>query len=197
MSTYPEITSVPWINPLSQSIRWKTRVSNFDELGAEQRKQKWLFPKRDLTLKYRLLTRAKARTLWQFYIDQKGRFQSWFFFMQESDADTYMKEYVGTGDGSTTVFNLPSKLASSYTLYVNNVAKTGGGVDYTFAAEGGLDGADKVTFTSAPASGLYITWSFTGQLKIRSRFAEDNLDFETFFTRLITTGVKTRGLLNA
>lgn len=197
MSKYPEITSVPWINPLGQSILWKTLVSNFDNLGAEQSKQKWLFPKRDLTLKYRLLTRSKARTLWQFYIDQKGRAQIWNFFMQEADADTYVKEYVGTGDGSTTVFNLPSKLAASYTLYVNNIAKTGGGVDYTFSAEGGTDGADQVTFTAAPAEGLYITWSFTGRLKIRSKFAEDNLDFDTFFTRLVTIGVKTKGQLNA
>lgn len=197
MAAYPEISSVPWINPLKQSIKFKTLFSNFDELGEEQRKQKKLFPTRDLALKYRLLTRTKARILWQFYIDRGGAFQAFNFFMQEADADTYVKEYVGTGDGSTVDFNLPSKLAASYTLYVDNVAKTPGGVDYTFSAEGGTDGADKATFTAAPSAGLYITWSFTGRLKIGSRFKEDNLDFETFYTRLITMGLETIGLLNA
>lgn len=197
MAEYPTITSVPWINPLSQVLRFKTLVSEFDGLGEEQSKQKYLFVKRDISLKYRLMTRTKARILWQFYLDRKGRHQAFNFFMQPAEVDTYVKEYVGTADGSTVVFNAPSRDAEDYTLYVDNVAKTPGGVDYTLALQAGTDSADKITFTAAPALGLYITWSFTGQLKIRSKFAEDNMNFDTFFTRLTSTGLGLKGQLNA
>jgi hypothetical protein len=61
------------------------------------------------------------------------------------------KEY--TGNGATTTFNLASAvhLAADIDVYVNNVLKTGGGVDYNLSGvptESGLD----VIFNVAPAN---------------------------------------------
>jgi len=195
MALYPAVTSVPYVEPFSESILFKTLISQFDDLGEEKRKQKWLYPKRMLTLHYKNLSKSEALTLWQFYLARKGPHEAFSFFYPLSN--TYTGEYVGTGDGSTTAFNLPCKTASSYTLYVDGVSQTGGGVDYTFDALGGADGADKVTFTAAPADGTRITWDFTGYLKVRARFFEDNMDFETFYDRLINSELKLQGLLNA
>jgi hypothetical protein len=182
------------MEPWSESIQFRTLKSRFEDLGHPSRKKKWLFPRRNPPIKYRDLTKANGRTLFQFYVDRGGSYEAFNLFCPNSD--TYSGEYVGTGNGSTLIFNLPSKLATSYTLYVDNVAKTGGGVDYTFSSEGGADGADKVTFAAAPADGARITFNFTGYLKIHGCFAEDNLDFETFYNRLVNMGMKINGELN-
>lgn len=194
MAVFPTFSSVPMGEPYAEELIFKTLISEFDDLGAELRKQKWLYPKRNIILKYDKITKAQGRTLWTFYIARSGAYEAFNFFTQLTD--TYVSEYVGTGDGTTTDFNLPSKQASSYTVYLNGSAQTGGGVDYTFSSEGGTDGADQIAFTSAPADGSRITVSFTGYLKVRCRFAEDKLAFETFYNRLFTSGLSLKGLLN-
>jgi hypothetical protein len=68
--------------------------------------------------------------------------------------------------------------------------------DYALEAGGGADGADKVTFFVAPNDGSQITYDFTGNLKIRGRFLEDNMTYETFYDRIVNTGLQIRGLLN-
>ena len=45
MASFPSLTSVPYTDPVSIGIRFKTLVSNFDNLGEEKRKQKWVYPK--------------------------------------------------------------------------------------------------------------------------------------------------------
>jgi hypothetical protein len=195
MAAFPDYSSIGWINPLIvEVVGNKVLVSNFDELGQEQRKLKWLYPRRNITLSYRFLTRANARTIWQFYLSRSGIYEAFNFFLNYSD--TYEGEYVGSGDGSTTVFNLPSKGASSYSIYLDSNLQTEG-TDYTFTQNGGVDGADKVTFATAPTSGQRITYDFTGYLKIRCRFAENILTLEQMYNKLVSIGVKLKGLLNA
>lgn len=191
MASYP---TVGVMNPWQDSIEFKTLRGRFDDLGISSRKQKWLYPRRLPPITYQSISKADALTLWAFFIARAGGFNAFNLFLPYSS--TYVKEYVGTGDDSTVVFNLPSKSASSYTLYVDGVAQTGGGADYTFAGTGGTDGADKVTFTVAPESGARITFSFTGYLKIHATFADDKLDFSTFYDRLVNMGIKIQGELN-
>jgi hypothetical protein len=194
MASWPALASVAYEHGIVEEIRFKTLFANYDDLGKETRKQKWLYPKRDFKLRYVGITEAQVKTLYDFYIARSGAHAAFNFFHHISR--TYTGEYVGTGDGSTTIFNLPSKQASSYTLYVDGVAQTGGGTDYTFASEGGADGADKATFTAAPTSGERITFTFTGYLKGRVRFEEDALSFESFFERIAHLGLGFKGLLN-
>lgn len=183
MAAYPSLDTIDIMTPLKVELEFRTLVSQF-ESGVETRKAKRTHPRRNLRVSYTYLSKTNANTLWQFYLSRQGAYEAFNFFFVYSD--TYEGEYVGEGDGSTTVFNLPSKSASSYTLYKDGVEQDGGGVDYTFASGGGADGADKVTMVAAPSDGEVLTWDFTGYLKVRCRFLEDMLPFEVFF-RLLTS----------
>ena len=194
MAAFPELSSIAPDEPEKVRIGWKTLISAFDDLGYETRKQKWLYPRRTITLQYTGHSKTDGRTLWQFYLSRKGAYEAFNYFVGFSN--TYTGEYVGSGDGATVIFNLPAKNSSAYTVYKNAVAQSGGGVDYTFAAGAGADGADKITFVAAPDAGDRITYDFTGNLKIRCRFAEDYLDFETFWDRAVMMGIVLTGLLN-
>ena len=86
----------------------------------------------------------------------------------------HQRIYVGTGDGTTTVFQLPCRdTASSIAVYSDGVEQTSG---ITLAA--GDNERKKVTFATAPAAGKVLTASFTGQRAWVCRFAEDQLDLE-------------------
>lgn len=201
MAKFPEVSSVPYAIPLKIEIEHKTLITNFDDLGAETRKQKWLYPKRNVYLGFNHVSKSEIETLWQFYIARKGATQAFAFFIPTLDSNPYgyVDEYVGTGDGSTVIFNLPCRTSASRTLYVDSVSQDpdSSPPDYTFSALGGTDGEDKVTFTVAPTAGQRITLDFTGYLKIRCRFADDNLSWEEFYDRLVKSELKLKGLLNA
>ena len=194
MAEFPDYSSIPYVNPLVISMNFKTLISNFDRYGEEKRKRKWLFPKRSVTLSYRYISRANARTIWQFYQARSGAYEAFNFFTMYAD-EAYVNEYVGIGDGSTTVFNLPSKNGSSRTVYIDGVAQADP-ADYSFTAEGGADSADKVEFVAAPNDGEKITYDFAGVLKIRCRFKEDSLSYEQLYNRLNNIGITLEGLLN-
>jgi hypothetical protein len=200
MSVYP--SSIQYINPVTQSIQYKTLITNFADLGEEKRKAKWAYPKRSVTLKYSALSKDDAETLWQFYLDRQGSYGSFVFFDSTGASSnqnfTYTKEYVGTGDSTTGVFNLPAIDSSgSHVAYLNTSSQ--GSTRYTFTSKGGANGEDKITFSSTyiPGSSERVLYSFTGRLKIRCRFAEDIYTFENFYDRLIDQGIKLQGLLNA
>jgi len=194
MAAFPEIASIKFMAPVHYRIRFNTLIQQY-ESENESRKQKFLYPKRDFNLKYQNITDADALTLWKFFIARAGGYAAFNFF-DRATTRSYDNEYVGVGDGSNTVFNLPSKGAGSVTLYDNGVAQTAGGVDWTFTSQGGDDNADKATFVVAPISGSVVTVDFTGQLKVHSVFANDALDFDVFYVALVTMGISMRGLLN-
>jgi len=121
MALFPEMSSVEYARPLKVEIQHKTLVSTFDDLGVEKRKQKWLYPKRTVTLGFNHITKAKMQIVFAFYIARSGSYEAFNFFMPTLNANpyTYVGEYVGTGDGSTTVFNLPCRTSSGRTLYLD------------------------------------------------------------------------------
>lgn len=201
MAKFPEVSNVPMTASIKQRIRTKTLFSKYDDMGEEQRKQKWLYPRRDTILTYKGLDKDDVEILWEFYIARMGAYAAFNFFLPEPEGNypSYEGEYVGVGDGSTEIFNLPCKTSSGRTVYLDGSSETEG-VGYNFTAEGGADGADKIDFSdssmSPPNAGVKITIDFTGILKIRSRFAEDKMDFETLYDRLANTGLELKGLLN-
>ena len=192
MAAFPEITSVPYNAPVKTTLKWKTLIQEYED-GLETRKQKRLYVRRDVNLVYQNISLAETRILWQFFNARAGAFEVFTFFFRGSDV--YTGEYVGVGDGTTTVFNLPSKSAGSITLYNAGAAQTEG-VDWTFTTGGGSDGEDKATFGSAPADGNILTYDFTGRLKISCRFMEDSMSIDAFYTKIHTTGIHLKGLLN-
>ena len=196
MAKYPENSSIAFENPFPYGFEFKTGRSRFGGEGEEIRTQRWLYPKPQVgPLKYQWITKAEFRTLWEFYQARAGAFGEFNFFFPNSN--TWVDIYVGTGDGTTDVFNLPCKTSSSRTLKVDGVSQTEG-VDYAFTAGGGVDGADKVDFSggTTPPAGDYITLNFTGLLKCRLTYADDKLSVDEFYDRLVKHGIKFNGHLN-
>lgn len=85
----------------------------------------------------------------------------------------HQRIYVGTGDATTTVFQLPCRdTASSIVLFKDGVEVTSG---LTLSDDGDNE-RKKATFSAAPAAGIVITASFVGQRAWVCRFAEDELE---------------------
>ncbi len=174
MALYPTLTQSPYLT-LSQDINQKVLKSNFDDLGKEQVKRKWLYPKRNVGLDYRNITNAQLRVLEQFYVDRNGGYLAFTYIMPLTETGIYEGEYVGTGDGSTTVYNLPFKSGASVSItvdgspYVIGDATSG---DCYIIEGGGQDGVDSLICHVTPASGVRVITDFTGRLAIRCRFDE-------------------------
>ncbi len=197
MAEYPSYSTVAYNVPFQVSHNFKTLVSQFDDQGVEKRRRKLLYTKRDITLTYNNnISYTEARTIWNFYLDRHGSYEAFSFFFPNSD--TYEGEYIGTGDGSTVLYDLPGKSTSARTVYVDGSTMTPGGsaYDYTFSADTGADGSDSITFNSAPAEGDRITIDFAGLLRIRCRFAEDILSYEQMYLRLTNMSIRLKGLHN-
>lgn len=193
MAKFPEYTTLGWANPLVIVLNFRSLVTQFEDLGEEKRKLKQAYVTRDVTLSYKVLSRAEAKTIWDFYIARQGIYNNFSFFLNYSD--TYTQEYVGSGNASKVIYDLPAKTSSVYTVYLDGVGQTDP-ADYSFSAGTGTDGADEITFVAAPGRGVRITYSFTGILKVRSRFMEDSLSFEQIYNKLVSTGMVLKGLLN-
>lgn len=80
-------------------------------------------------------------------------------------------------DGSTTIFDLPFRSSSGAVVYLD-LASTS---SYSILTGGGIDGRDRVQFSSAPAANKVVTASCTlGRLAIFARLASDSFDGKTF-----------------
>jgi len=180
MALYPTLEATPFVS-INQGIEQRVLKSNFDKLGKEQVKRKWLYPKRSVGLSYSNIVNADLRELEQFYIDRYGGFLAFTFIMPSTEISIYEGEYVGTGDGSTTVYNLPFKSATSISItvdgspYVIGQDSTDAG-DCYIIEDGGQDGVDSLVCHVTPPAGTRIITNFTGRLAIRCRF-EDNISY--------------------
>jgi len=195
-STFPA-SPVPK-EPVLITPRFKTLISDF-ESGGEQRRQKWLYAKYDVQIAFPLLEMSDIQTLWDFYMARKGAYEAfWFFDPRPGLGMTVAHDglYVGTGDGATEVFDLPGKSTSSQTIYVDGVEQTVT-TDYVILTGGGDGSADRVDFVGIPNAGEIITCDFTGELRMRVRFAADGLNLELFTLMLQTVGIQLIGLAAA
>ena len=193
MSTFPE--SPAPIYPLIVEPEWRTLTSDFDG-GGEQRRQKQLFPKYNVTVSYGALSESDMQTLWDFYMARKGAYEAFYIYdlaLLAGIAPNHDGQYAGTGNGSTEVFDIPGRSTSSHTVYVDGVEQTIT-TDYVILTGGGESSADRIDFVSPPSAGEVITVDFTGYLRIRARFAEDKLPRSLFMTVLFNYGIKLKGL---
>lgn len=200
MAIFPTLFSQGFgsVEPLVvELIAGKVITSNFDDLGEEKRRNKWIYPRRNVQIQFRGIriqdVQESARVMTEFYTARRGSFEAFNFFYPFTNQ--YSGEYVATGDNSTIAFNMPSKGATSHNLYKDGVLLTEN-VDYVFSGELGTDGADQIGMGTVITSGERLTADFNGTLKIRSRFMEDGLSYVDFFNQLIITGVNLKGLLN-
>jgi hypothetical protein len=194
MATFPESSPTPNY-PLIVTPRWDTIVSKMDG-GAEQRRQKTLFPVYDVKVVYDALSNSEARTLWNFFMARRGRYEAFYIYdmaLLAGSAFDHDGQFVGSGDGVTDTFDLPGRSTSSQTIYVDGAAQTLT-THYTISAGTGVSGADQVVFVTAPTDGTVITADFTGFLRMRVRFAEDTLSREIFMTTLSRIGITLTGV---
>lgn len=177
------------IDPVTITPTWKTIMTDADS-SKEQRRQKWSFPKYDVQIRYGTITPGAAmQIIWDFYMARKGAAEAFYYYPRYTR--NYNAQYVGYGDGGTTIFDLPGKSTSSQTIYIDGVPQ---GAGFTILYGGGSEDSDRVQFDAAPAAGELITCDFTGYLRIRCRFAEDKMDEEHFYRVCFTTGIKLKGL---
>jgi uncharacterized protein (TIGR02217 family) len=165
---------------------WRTKVQSTVS-GKETRAAMMSYPLWQFSLSYEVL-RARAtllelQTLMGFFNLRNGSFDS--FLYTDPDDKSVTDENFGTGNGSQTVFQLlrayggflePIQNVNVLTnIKKNGVAQTNP-ADYTISSTG------VVTFTSAPANGLPLTW--TGTFYFRVRFLQDMAEFNQFMKNL-------------
>ncbi len=131
----------------------------------------------------------ELRTLMGFFLQQQGAFQP-FLFDDPTD-DAVSDQYLGTGDGSTTVFQLVRTMGTALSgggfaepiaapnaigdIYFNGVRQNP--ANYAVDAGTGL-----VAFTAPPPAGQAVSADFTYYFRVR--FADDSADFDNFMVRL-------------
>jgi uncharacterized protein (TIGR02217 family) len=191
---FPALPGLGW--SVSKAPRFATRTQKAIS-GRELRVIDQFNPIWTFTLTYEILrdkhdTRGpnglgagydELRTLAGFFLQQQGAFAP-FLFDDPTD-DTVAGQSIGTGNSSTTVFQLvrnfggfsepivaPNVVSA---IYFNGVLQSAAG--YTVDATTGL-----VTFTTAPPTSHAITADFTYYFRVR--FADDTAEFENFMYQL-------------
>jgi uncharacterized protein (TIGR02217 family) len=155
---------------------------------------------------YDLLTADALKALYAFFLAHRGMAYAFRFLAPEANAvPDSAPEQFGTGDGSTTVFNLYRKFTSGALNYSKRIVKPmAGGLSYVSGADtikiykagvlqtltthytiSSTTGA--VTFVSAPANGQALTWS--GTFHLPATFGSDK-----FNSRIDVGGVSEWGI---
>jgi hypothetical protein len=180
------------INPsysVDITARWKNTITGFDG-GNEQRRQKQIQDLYDVTLKYNLMDLTALGVLWDFYQECRGTLYNFYFYDQVANRRTWKKCYVGIGDATALLYDLPGKSTSGQSIYFNGALQSSG---ITYLTGGGNESSDRVQFAAAPPVNTIITATFTGDLRIKCRFEKDELTRENFAYRLFRTGLKLIG----
>jgi uncharacterized protein (TIGR02217 family) len=169
---------------------WNTTVIQTDS-GAEQRISRWDAPRRRYDAAYGVRTAAAIYAVLQFFLARQGRlygfrWKDWQDFTTASDgisSPANDDQAIGTGNGTTTVFQLKKTYTSGAGTHTRTITKPV--ADTTVVAVAGVAqtaGTDftvdtttgQITFDSAPASGAAITAGC--QFDVPVRFDDDHLD---------------------
>jgi len=173
--------------------KFRTVISLFDS-GNEQRRAKWTAPRYDISLQFNALTLTEANTLWNFYSARQGSYEAFYYFVGEADNKSYSlsSEYVATADGASSAFNLPCKHSTITAIYYNGSPQSTSA--WSISSTNGANGEDILHTVGAPSSGAVITVSGDGHLKVRCRFANDEMSRSLFEYNLYKIGIELTGL---
>ena len=197
---FPTLPGLGW--SVSKAPRFATRIQRAVS-GRELRVVDQPNPIWSWTLTYAMLrdehdTRAASgpgvgydelRTLMGFFLQQQGAFQP-FLFDDPTD-DTASAQAIGTGNGSTTMFQLVRSMGVALpgggfaepitapnavsAIYFDGIVQSASG--YGIDPTTGL-----VTFATPPPAGQLVTADFSYYFRVR--FADDTADFENFLYQL-------------
>jgi len=168
---------------------YATEISEF-RTGAERRYRKWLFPRRKIQLRYIHLLPQKQQEIIKAFQESYGSWgEFWYHFPHKK---WWYKEFIAYTDGSTTTFNLPCLGCSKTDLKVyigspTNYEELRVNWDFGFISGNNII-PDRIVFQSPLAGGQILFCDFYGRLRIKVRFAEDNLT-ETWEASLSTVPV--------
>lgn len=130
---------------------------------------------------------ANLPTLLGFFLSRKGSFDSFLYDNPADNAVTAMS--FGTGNGSTTAFQLTRAIGAGGFTFVEPVQNVNGapsiyvaGVLKTVTTHYTISSTGLVTFVTAPTAGQALTW--TGGFYYRCRFLNDMADFKEFMKDL-------------
>jgi uncharacterized protein (TIGR02217 family) len=178
-------------SPFEEEIQYMTIVSE-SEAGKEQRYQKWQRPRRTFRVKLDARTNAESKTLWNFYQDHKGSFDSFLF--QNPNENPVSSERFGSGDGARAVFYLGNSVGvatGDLILTPSSAAikrSIGGTGDFlTFAAYTIDENIGQLTTTVPLPTGDVLRADYN--FRYRVRFKDDNLTRENFATNLYRHGI--------
>lgn len=180
-AVFPVLAGLDW-NVVKTPV-WKTKIQEAIS-GKELRAAFMSYPLWKFSLSYTVLradsVNAELQSLMGFFLARQGMFDS-FLYTDPTDKSVIGQNF-GTGDGTTTAFQLVRSLGAfsepiqnvngAPTIYVNGTATTA----FTLGSTG------IVTFTTAPAAATALTW--TGNFYFRCRFLQDSSDFDNFMNNL-------------
>jgi uncharacterized protein (TIGR02217 family) len=189
---FPALPGLAW--SVTKSPTFQTRIQRAVS-GRELRALDYPFPLWQFTLVFDLLRDKPAagydelRTLMGFYMLCQGAFGT-FLFADPSD-DSVTGQQIGTGDATTTVFQLQRTMGAALpgggfpepivapnvveAIYLDGIVQNPAG--YSVDPNTGL-----VTFSTAPRGGLIIAVDYS--YYFRCRFIDDSYAFENFMYQL-------------
>jgi len=181
---FPSLPGIEW--NIGREPMFNTKVqrsANMNEVRASFASAPLY--KFDLKFEFLRVDSAEVRLLLGFFMARFGSWDSFLFTANDDNAVT--DEYFGTGDGSSTTFQLRRSFgaftetvsnvnatAAAPLIYVNNVLQTDI-TDYAISATG------LVTFVAAPGA-VNLTWD--GAYYYRCRFMDDAQQVSEFMQRL-------------
>ena len=183
LDVFPDLPGLKW--GTRKTPRFSTIIRS-SVSGKEVRAARMVYPIWEYKLTYEFLradATAELQTLVDFFLRRRGSFEP-FLFSDSSDS-TATAQHFGYGNGEATEFQLIRNLRAggflepvmnldgAPTIYADAVEQASG---YTVSDTG------VVSFDTAPAAGVALTWS--GRFYHRCRFARDSADFSEFLQDL-------------
>jgi len=166
--------------PVEKTAVWSTKIQPVVS-GKETRIGFWSYPIWQYSIGYDILrsddVNAELQSLLGFFNAHRGAFDDWLFY--DPDDFAAVNQQFGTGDGTTTVFQLARSYGGVYepvraTAGVAAVTDNGSAAgSYSLDATSGV-----ITFAVAPANGHALRW--TGTFYWRCRFMDDQITASKF-----------------
>ncbi|WDR06395.1 DUF2460 domain-containing protein [Devosia rhodophyticola] len=156
--------------------------------GAEERNSRWALSRRRYNAGYGVKSRADMQAVLAFFEERRGRFHGFLWrdgldFSSGATVPMPTDQAIGTGDGSTTHFQLTKQYGASFDPFLRPITKPVVGsvrvaADGVEATGGWTVNADTgvVEFATAPSAGAVITAGFLFDVPVR--FDTDRLDIE-------------------
>ena len=158
--------------------------------GFEHRNAQWADSRRSYNAGYGIKTTNDLHDVIDFFEERNGRLHGFrwkdradFRSGKPKDAVAFNDQTIGTGDGSTTAFQIKKVYGSTYAPYSRDIKKTVSGTVVV-----GINGVEQssgwtvdnttgiITFTTAPGSGLSVTAGF--EFDVPVRFDTDFLEID-------------------